>query len=213
MCAQLSCPLVLFAEGTLRVVTLSDPGRLSARALYTRAVLHLGLGCRGGGGRQKRARRCACVTGAPETLGMCARRCVCAQLSCPSNLLWYFFPPGPLSSLRESVITRALRSLPSSHGCQARWVPSSCSYHIAGRNTLTTGISPMASLESRTASAATVHTVSLATCSHRLLGQSAYASHPCQVSLPAASFAPFTYPVNFVTQVTGAAPLALSAVS
>ena len=79
---------------------------------------------------------------------VCARWWVCAQLSCPSGLLYYFlrrgrcallhsqtrggFPTGPLSSLRESVITGALRSLPSSHRVsgKVRWVPGSCSYPL-----------------------------------------------------------------------------------
>ena len=41
------------------------------------------------------------------------------------------FPPGPRSSLRESVITRSLRTLPSSHGRLARWVPRTRSRHFA----------------------------------------------------------------------------------
>ena len=79
------------------------------------------------------------------TLGVCAREGVCEQLSCPSSLLCLFCGwdtacgctprPERLSARatlfpKGSVITRAHRSLPSSHGCLVGWVPSVRSYHL-----------------------------------------------------------------------------------
>ena len=108
-----------------------------------------GLDGRGGGGKQKGPRRCghtravstctvvfaccACDTGARETLGVCARLCVCAAVvSVSSAVVCFFFadgdcacsrsqtrdgfPPGPRSSLRESLSTHSVRTLPSSTG-------------------------------------------------------------------------------------------------
>ena len=164
VCAQRSCPsrlLCLFCGwdhcGWLHSQTR---GGFPPGPLYPRAVVHLGLDGRGGGGKQKRARRCghtravstctdvpaccACVTGARETLGVCAPW-VCATVVSVSSAVSFLrmgslrvvtLPdpggPGPLSSLRGSVITRTHRSLPSSHGCLVGWVPSMRSYHLTG---------------------------------------------------------------------------------
>ena len=134
VCEQLSCPsglLCLFCGGdtacgcTPRPGAAFRPGHSTLAQWYTSgwtvgeveesrkehdaAVTH--VQCQG-------ALSCLCAalraTGAPETLGVCAREGVCEQLSCPSSLLCLFcdgdcvwlhsqtrsgFPPGPLSSL------------------------------------------------------------------------------------------------------------------
>ena len=76
---------------------------------------------------------CACDTGARETLGVCVHACVCAAVvSVSSAVVCFFFadgdsacsrsqtrdgfPPGPHSSLRESLRTHSVRTLPSSTG-------------------------------------------------------------------------------------------------
>ena len=72
---------------------------------------------------------CACYTGARETLGVCARLCVVAAVLCVSFAVVLFFADGdyacsrsqtregftqgPRSSLRESLSTHPIRTLPS----------------------------------------------------------------------------------------------------
>ena len=132
---------------------------------YSRRVTP-GLDGRGGGGKQKRPRRCghtravstctvvyaccACYTGARETLGVCARKCVVAAVVWVSTavVLFFFvdgncacsrsqtrggFPPGPRSSLRESLSTHSVHTLPSSTWCLVGWVPSTHSCHPTGK--------------------------------------------------------------------------------
>ena len=59
---------------------------------------------------------------------------------------WGGCPPGPRSSPRESVIKRSIRTLQTSHGSRALALAN-----LPG-DTLTTGLSPLDSLESHTQS-------------------------------------------------------------
>ena len=178
VCAQLSCLsslLCLFCGwGSLRVVALPDPERLSAR---------------GGGGTQKRARRCGHTRAVSrctvvsvrcaarhmctrDTGCVCAREGVCAQLSCPSGLLSFLrmgslrvvaLPDPERLSARTTLFpkgefnhTRPPQFQPRVSG---RMGPEHTLLPSYRESTLTTGLSPLESLESHTQSGGLIHGV------------------------------------------------------
>ena len=88
---------------------------------------------------------------------------------------WGGFPPRPLSSLRESVITHSFALCRPATGVRQSGSRALALTTLPGEHadygTLSFGVSGAHTTELHW------HTVSLVPCSSRLLGQSAYASH------------------------------------